>query len=87
MDAAARGRTKAHSVTGNVDCMRDRDKVNDYQRRMREQGYRPVQLWVPDVRTAQFADEAHRQSAAVAAASRDNDDQDFIEAVSIAWDE
>jgi hypothetical protein len=54
---------------------------------MREQGYRPVQVWVPDVRTEQFAAEAHRQSAAVAAAGGDSDDQDFIEAVSIAWDE
>lgn len=54
---------------------------------MREQGYRPVQVWVPDVRTAQFAAEAHRQSALVAAASQLGDNQDFIEAVSASWDE
>lgn len=42
---------------------------------------------VPDVRTEQFASEAHRQAAAVAAAGSDSDNQDFIEAVSIAWDE
>jgi hypothetical protein len=70
-----------------MDRMGVRDRVGDYRRRMREQGYRPVQVWVPDVRTEQFAAEAHRQSAAVAAVGRDSDDQDFIEAVSIAWDE
>jgi hypothetical protein len=52
---------------------------------MREAGYRPVQVWVPDVRTESFASEAHRQSAVVAV-MRD-DTQDFIEAVSDSWDE
>lgn len=54
---------------------------------MRERGYRLVQLWVPDVRTEGFAAEARRQSAAVAAADRHSDDQDFVEAVSVEWDE
>lgn len=54
---------------------------------MREQGYRPIQLWVPDVRTGQFAAEARRQSAAVAAASAQSDDQDFVESVSVRWDD
>lgn len=54
---------------------------------MREKGYRPIQVWVPDVRTERFAAEAHRQSALVAAADRHGDDQEFIEAVSTPWDE
>lgn len=54
---------------------------------MREQGYRLVQVWVPDVRSAEFSAEAHRQSGAVGAADRVIDDQDFIEAVSVSWDE
>jgi hypothetical protein len=64
-----------------------RERVSDYRRRMRERGYRPVQVWVPDVRTEQFAVEAHRQSAAVAAAARHGEDQAFVEAVSVAWDD
>jgi hypothetical protein len=64
-----------------------KDRVSSYRRRMREQGYRPVQIWVPDVRTERFAAEAHRQAALVAAADRDSDDQDFIEAVSVPWDD
>jgi hypothetical protein len=64
-----------------------KDRVSSYRRRMREQGYRPVQIWVPDVRTKRFAAEAHRQAALVAAADRDGDDQDFVEAVSAPWDD
>jgi hypothetical protein len=54
---------------------------------MREQGFRLVQVWVPDVRSEHFATEAHRQSVAVAAADSGGDEQAFIEAVSAPWDE
>jgi len=54
---------------------------------MRERGLRPLQVWVPDVRTATFEAEAHRQASLVAGADENNDDQDFIEAVSTRWDE
>jgi len=64
-----------------------RERVSDYRQRMRERGYRPVQIWVPDVRTEQFATEARRQAELVARADRVGDDQDFIEAVSVPWDE
>ena len=64
-----------------------RERVGEYRHRMRARGYRPVQVWVPDVRSEQFAREAHRQAALVAQADHDGDDQDFIEAVSVPWDE
>lgn len=54
---------------------------------MRERGLRPLQVWVPDVRTATFAAEAHRQASLIAAADETNDDQDFVEAISTQWDE
>lgn len=54
---------------------------------MRERGLRPLQVWVPDVRTATFAAEAHRQASLVAEAEEKSDDQDFIEAVSTQWDD
>jgi len=54
---------------------------------MRAQGLRPVQIWVPDVRSPYFAAEAHRQSELVAAADRASNDMDFVEAVSDDWDE
>lgn len=64
-----------------------KDRVSEYRRRMRERGFRPVQIWVPDVRTPQFEAEARRQSLVVADADRRGDDQEFVEAVSAAWDE
>lgn len=54
---------------------------------MRKRGFRTVQMWVPDVRTPEFAAEARRQSSTVAAADRASDDQAFIEAVSVPWDD
>lgn len=57
-------------------------RVADHRRRMRERGFRPVQIWVPDVRSQAFADEARRQSAQLAAADRAGDDQDFVDAIS-----
>lgn len=59
-----------------------RDKVRAHRRRLRRQGLRPIQLWVPDVRSPAFATEAHRQSLAVARSPRARDDQDFIDAIS-----
>lgn len=49
---------------------------------MRERGYRPVQVWLPDVRSAAFAAEAHREALALAEADRNSDDIGFIEAIS-----
>jgi hypothetical protein len=59
-----------------------RARVESYRERMRAQGLRPVQFWVPDTRTRAFAGEAHRQSQAVAESGRERDDQAFIDAVS-----
>ncbi|NNG19568.1 antitoxin MazE family protein [Naumannella sp. ID2617S] len=61
-------------------------RVSEHRRRLRARGYRPVQLWVPDVRTSEFADEAKRQAELVAASGRTTDDQDFVDAVSVDWD-
>lgn len=57
-------------------------RASEYRRRMRERGYRPVQMWVPDVRSARFAAEAHRESLALAEADRRSDDMEFVEAIS-----
>jgi hypothetical protein len=46
-----------------------RVKVREHRERLRAQGLRPIQIWVPDVRSASFRSEAHRQSAAVAASA------------------
>ena len=60
-----------------------RERVREHRRRLREQGLRPVQIWVPDVRTAEFVAEAHRQSAAIANSENEAGDQAFVDAISI----
>ena len=59
-----------------------RDKVRSYRERMRARGLRPIQIWVPDTRTAAFRAEAHRQSLAVANSALAQRDQDFIDSIS-----
>ena len=63
-----------------------RDKVRAHRKRLRQQGLRPIQIWVPDVRSPAFARQAHRQSLAVARSPHAGEDQDFIDAVS-SWAE
>jgi hypothetical protein len=58
-----------------------RVKVREHRERLREQGLRPIQIWVPDVRSPAFRSEAHRQSAAIAASTHSARDQAFIDAV------
>lgn len=62
-----------------------RVKVQQHRNRLRSQGLRPIQIWVPDVRAPAFRSEAHRQSLAVAASAHAREDQAFIDAVS-DWD-
>ena len=64
-----------------------RQKVQQHRQRLRSQGLRPIQIWVPDVRAPSFRAQAHRQSLAVAAADRSGEDQAFIDAVSDWRDE
>jgi hypothetical protein len=59
-----------------------RAKVRTHRERLRRQGLRPVQIWVPDVRAPGFRAEAHRQSLAVAASTHAGEDQAFIDAIS-----
>ncbi len=64
-----------------------RIKVREHRERLREQGLRPIQIWVPDVQSPAFRSEAHRQSAAIAASTHAEDDQAFIGAVADWGDE
>jgi hypothetical protein len=59
-----------------------RDKVRAHRARLRRQGLRPIQIWVPDVRAPGFAAEARRQARAVAKSRHAKKDQDFIDAIS-----
>jgi hypothetical protein len=61
-----------------------RNKVRAHRDRLRKLGLRPVQIWVPDVRSKSFARNAHLQSLAVAKSRRAKKDQAFVDAIS-AW--
>ena len=62
-----------------------RNKVRAHRDRLRKLGLRPVQIWVPDVRSKAFARAAHVQTLAVAKSPHAKKDQEFVDAVS-AWD-
>ena len=64
-----------------------RRKVQAHRERLRRQGLRPIQVWVPDTRSPTFAAEASRQSRRVASSRHAAKDQEFIDAVSIRSDE
>ena len=59
-----------------------REKVRAHRQRLREQGLRPIQIWVPDVRSPAFKAEAHRQALAIAESPHAQEDQAFIDAIS-----
>ena len=64
-----------------------RAKVQAYRARLRAQGLRPIQIWVPDVRSPEFAAEARRQSLAVSRSPHAAEDQAFVDAISWLGDE
>jgi hypothetical protein len=62
--------------------VRSKSRVRAHRARLRAQGLRPVQIWVPDVTAEGFAAEAHRQARAVAASEAADDDQAFVDTIS-----
>ncbi len=59
-----------------------RTRVREHRERLREQGLRPVQVWVPDVNSPVFREQAHLQSLAVSGDAAAVDDQAFVDAIS-----
>lgn len=64
-----------------------RQRVREHRRRLREHGLRPIQIWVPDVRSPEFRAQAHQQSLAVAKSAHAQEDRAFIDAISEWSDE
>ncbi|MCJ7627676.1 MAG: antitoxin MazE family protein [Longimicrobiales bacterium] len=59
-----------------------REKVRRHRERLRAQGLRPIQIWVPDIRSPAFQAQAHDQSLIVAQSEQAREDQSFIDSVS-----
>jgi hypothetical protein len=73
------------TCNGGLSVASTRQRVREHRERLRAQGLRPVQIWVPDVRAPEFVAQAHRQSAAIAASEHEADDQAFVDAISVDW--
>jgi hypothetical protein len=67
------------------------ERVRQARDKLRHAGLRPVQIWVPDVRTPGFAEEMRRQCLLIAAAESTpsgREEAAFWEAASAgAWDD
>lgn len=76
---------KKHSRVKNAKPS-SRDKVGAHLE-FEQQGLRPVQFWLPDTRSPEFAAEAHRQSLAISNSPSAHDDQAFIDSLSDCGDD
>ena len=59
----------------------NRRKVREHRQRLRAQGMRPIQIWVPDVHAPEFVAEARRQSLLANASPEEAEIQAFIDSV------
>jgi hypothetical protein len=69
-------------MAGSGRTQSSKEKVRRHRERLRQQGLRPIQIWVPDVRAPSFRSQAHSQSLAVADCAVADEDQAFIDAIS-----
>jgi hypothetical protein len=56
------------------------EKTAKYRERLRAQGLRPIQIWVPDTRSKSLAEEVRRQSLRVSK----KDDSDLMDEFDVA---
>ena len=61
------------------------EKQSRYRRRLRRNGLRPVQIWVPDTRAAGFAGECRQQARLAARSAQEKPALNFIVEIA-AWD-
>jgi len=59
----------------------NRRKVREHRQRLRGQGMRPIQIWVPDVTSPEFAAEVWRQSLLANASPEEARIQSLIDSV------
>jgi hypothetical protein len=72
---------KASSTAKSARTKSSREKVRAYRKRMRAKGLRLVQMWLPDTRTPEFVELAHRASVAIANSPTEREDQAFVDSV------
>jgi hypothetical protein len=82
--AGSKARRKASSKAGTGRAKSSRDKVRAHRARLRQQGLRPIQVWVPDVTSPEFKCLAREQTLAIARSEQEADDLAFVESL-IEW--
>ena len=60
----------------------NRRRVEEHRSRLRQQGLRPLQLWLPDTRSVAFTMEARRQAEAARRSGFAEEDQAFVDSIS-----
>src|SRR3954471_22311437 len=80
--------TKGHGVEPlDPQLLTSQERRRQRDEALRSQGLRPIVIWVPDVHSPEFAEQARRDSLAVANSPFAKEDQDFVDSISIFWDE
>ena len=60
------------------------ERVRQHRRKLKADGLRPVQFWLPNASNPEFAQEAARQTRLLAASDRDDGIMEWLESVN-AW--
>lgn len=66
--------------------MSPNEKQQRYRARLRSQGLRPVQIWVPDTKAPGFDEECRGQAQRINGAADEQETLDFIDDIA-DWDE
>jgi hypothetical protein len=58
-----------------------KSRVAAHRKKLRAQGLRPIQIWVPDTRSPEFRAELRRQLRRVSRSKHAEDDQAFVDSL------
>jgi Protein of unknown function (DUF3018) len=62
-------------------------KVRQHREKLRAQGLRPIQMWVPDVNDPKIKEQIRREARLIARSPHEKDDLAFVESLqSELWD-
>jgi len=66
-----------------MSAAKNRARVAAHRAALRAQGLRPIQLWIPDTRTPEFAERARLASLAANASADSEEVMDLLERIGI----
>jgi len=66
-----------------MSAAKNRARVAAHRAALRAQGLRPIQLWIPDTRTPEFAEQARLASLAANASADSEEVMDLLERIAI----